>query len=166
MPTIVDTADYQRLYRATRRIGPEVRRAFRKRLREAAKVGQRAARAKVREMPATHRYTRLGHGRHFRARPVGLRSTLALNVGVRVTGKDVRIEQRTRGLVGRNAAGLPRGIDRGQWTHPTYGHPPKVVQKGWPYFTDEIASKKDEMLDRVRVVLDDVVAALERLGGA
>lgn len=166
MPALVDARDYERLYRATRTIRPEIRRAFRKRLREAAKIGQKAAREKIRTMPATHRYSAAGAGRHYRkGRPgvgVGLRSTLALNIRVSVGRRDVKIQQFTRGLRGRNARGLPRGIDRGEWEHPTFGHAPKVLQKGHPYFKDTIEGRKEEMLQQVRQVLDDIQAHLDK----
>src|SRR2546422_3352294 len=130
---------------------PKIRRAFRKRLRDAGSIGARAAKAKIREWPATGgRYSVAGHGRHFRARPAGLRSTLAANITVTAGRSNVAIRQRSRGLSGHNARDLPRDIDRGGWWHPVYGHhATKVFQTGWPYFKDEISGKRDEMLSAV-----------------
>lgn len=164
MPALVDARDYEQLYRATSRMPSVIRREFRRRLREAAKIGQKAARDKIRQLPARGRYTALGRGRHYRrSRPgvgTGLRSTLALNIRVKVGDRDVTIQQFTAGLRGRNARGVPRGIDRGEWTHPTFGHHPTVTQRGNHYFTDEIAGKKDEMLTEVRKVLDEIESKL------
>lgn len=161
MPKI-DVADYTRLYRATRGMRPEIRHSFRKRLKDAAQIGARGAKVKVRAMPATRKYTAAGAGRHYRrSKPgtgVGLRSTLALNIRVNVGARDVAVRQFTAGLRGRNARGLPRGIDRGEWTHPVYGHKPEVTQRGWPYFQSTMREKRPEMEHEVRKVLDDVKA--------
>jgi hypothetical protein len=163
MPSVighrVDAADYERLYRATRGMRPEVRRAFRKRLRKAANIGARAAKVKIRAMPATKKYSAAGAGRHFRsARTVGLRSTLALNIHVSVTAKDVAVRQFAKGLRGRNADDLPRDIDRGGWWHPVYGHKPEVFQHGWPYFDSTMREKRPAMEREVSGVLDDIRA--------
>lgn len=161
MPKI-DVADYTQLYRATRGMRPEVRRAFRKRLRDAAKIGERAARLKIRQMPATAKYTAAGGGRHYRkrqpGRAVGLRSTLALNIRVTVSAREVAIKQFSAGLRGRNARDLPRDIDRGGWKHPVYGHEPKVFQRGFPYFDVTMREKRPEMERAVEGVLDDIKA--------
>lgn len=169
MPSIltgkhVDASEYRDLYRRTRNLRPEIRREMRKRLREAAKIGQRAARLKIREMPATAKYSKTGAGRHYRkSRPgtgVGLRSTLALNIRVQVTARDVAVRQFTAGLRGHNARDLPRDIDKGYWRHPVYGHPPKVLQKGWPYFDRTMRAKRPEMEREVRKVLDSIKVEL------
>jgi hypothetical protein len=162
----VDASDYTDLYRATRHLGPEVRRAYKKRLTDAAKIGQRAARVKIRSMPAGRRYTALGAGRHYRrARPgvgVGLRSTLAANIKVEVGPRDVAIRQYTRGLRGHNARDLPKVIDRGGygisggWRHPVYGHEPQVYQRSWPYFASTMRELRPVMVGEVAQVLDDI----------
>lgn len=159
----VDARDYERLYRQTRNFSPEIRRAFRKRLRDAAQIGARAAKVKVRAMPTGGggRYTATGAGKHVRGKKHrGLRSTLATGISVKVTGNSVRIEQSARGLSGRNADDLPRDIDRGGWQHPVYGHPPKVFQKGFPYFQSTMREKRPEMEREVNKVLDDIQAKL------
>lgn len=161
MPKI-DVADYERLYRATRGMHPEIRRAFRKRLRDAAKIGERAARLKIRQMPATAKYSALGGGRHFtKSKPhAGLRSTLARNIRVSVTAREVAIHQFTAGLYGRNAQELPKDIDssKGGWTHPTFGHDPEVFQHGWPYWKSTMREKRPQMERAVEGVLDDIKA--------
>jgi hypothetical protein len=157
----VDVDDYRDLYRRTRHLRPEVRREFRRRLREAAKIGQRAARTKIRAMPATHRYTSKGAGRHFtRTKPrAGLRSTLARNIQVQVGPRDVAILQFSEGLYGRNARDLPKAIDRGgyglagEWLHPTYGHEPDVLQHSWPYFASSMRQTRPQMEREVAKVL-------------
>jgi hypothetical protein len=161
MPKI-DVADYVQLTRATRGMRPEIRRAFRKRLRKAAKIGADAARVKIRTMPATAKYTATGAGRHYRksraGTGVGLRSTLALDIKVSVTAREVAVKQFTAGLRGRNSRDLPKDIDRGGWKHPTYGHKPVVFQRGYPYFDSTMREKRPEMEHEVRKVLDDIKA--------
>lgn len=159
MPKI-DVADYTQLYRATRGMHPEVRSAFRKRLRKAAKIGADAAKLKIRTMPAAHKYSALGAGRHFtKSKPhAGLRSTLARNIRVSITAREVAIHQYSAGLYGENAQDLPRDIDRGGWRHPTFGHEPKVFQDGWPYFKSTMREKRPQMEREVQKVLDDIKA--------
>jgi hypothetical protein len=157
----VDVADYERLYRTTRGMHPEVRSAFRKRLRRAAKIGADAARIKIRTMPATGgKYTATGAGRHYRKSRagvgVGLRSTLALNIRVTVSAREVAVRQFTKGLRGQNARDLPKDIDRGGWKHPTYNHKPVVFQRGYPYFDSTMKEKRPEMEREVGQVLDDI----------
>lgn len=156
----VDVADYTQLYRATRGMKPEVRSAFRKRLRVAAKIGADAAKLKIRAMPATRKYSAAGAGRHFtKSKPhAGLRSTLARNIRVTVTPKEVAIRQFTAGLYGRNAQDLPKDIDKGGWLHPTFSHEPEVFQRGWPYFDSTMREKRPQMEREVQKVLDDVKA--------
>ncbi len=158
----VDVADYERLYRSTRGMHPEIRSAFRKRLRKAAKIGADAAKIKIRTMPATAKYTATGAGRHYRkskpATGVGLRSTLALNIKVTVSAREVAVRQFTAGLRGHNARDLPKDIDRGGWKHPTYGHKPVVFQKGYPYFDSTMREKRPAMEREVQQVLDDIKA--------
>jgi hypothetical protein len=158
----VDVADYERLYRTTRGMHSEVRSAFRKRLRKAAKIGADAARIKIRTMPATRKYSAAGSARHYRksraGTGVGLRSTLALNIRVSVGAREVAVRQFTKGLRGQNARDLPKDIDRGGWKHPTYGRPPKVFQKGYPYFDSTMREKRPEMEREVAQVLDDIKA--------
>ena len=161
MPKI-DVADYERLYRSTRNMHPEIRKAFRKRLRRAAKIGADAARIKIRTMPATAKYSAAGAGRHYRKSRagvgVGLRSTLALNIKVTVSAREVAVRQFTAGLRGKNARDLPKDIDRGGWKHPVYGHEPKVFQKGFGYFDSTMREKRPEMEREVQQVLDDIKA--------
>lgn len=162
MPTVVDASDYERLYRRTRGIKGEIRRDFRKHLREAAKIGQRAARERIREWPGGGGgYTHLGHGRHLRGlKSRGLRSTLAANIGVRVDRRGVRIVQTTRGLTGRNANRLPKDINKGGWKHPVYGHG-SVFQRGLKgYFDKSIDDKREEMLQQAAKVLEDITERL------
>ncbi|HEY3012233.1 MAG TPA: hypothetical protein VGJ36_05770 [Gemmatimonadales bacterium] len=160
MPKI-DVADYTQLYRATRGMKPEIRSAFRKRLRKAADIGARGAKVKIRAMPATRKYTATGAGRHVRGKTArGLRSTLATNIHVQVTAREVAIRQFSTGIKGRNAQDLPRDIDRGDWLHPTFGHEPEVSQTGWPYFMATMREKRPEMEREVRKVLDDVKAKI------
>jgi len=158
MPKI-DVADYIQLYRATRGMRPEIRRDFRKRLRRAAKFGADAARVKIRTMPATAKYTATGAGRHARGKKVvGLRSTLALDIKVSVTAREIAVKQFSAGLRGRNARDLPRDIDKGGWKHPVYGRKPDVFQRGYPYFDSTMREKRPEMEREVRKVLDDIRA--------
>jgi hypothetical protein len=161
MPKI-DVADYAQLYRATRGMKPEIRRDFRKRLRKAAKIGADAAKIKIRAMPSTKKYSALGAGRHFtKSKPhAGLRSTLARNIRVTVTPKEVAIRQFSEGLYGRNAQDLPKDIDspKGGWTHPTFNHEPEVFQHGWPYFKSTMREKRRAMEKEVQQVLDDIKA--------
>jgi len=161
MPKI-DVADYERLYRSTRGMHPEIRKAFRKRLRNAAKIGADAARIKIRTMPATAKYSATGAGRHYRKSRagvgVGLRSTLALNIRVTVSAREVAVRQFTAGLRGKNARDLPRDIDKGYWRHPVYGHKPTVLQKGYPYFDVTMREKRPEMEREVQQVLEDIKA--------
>jgi hypothetical protein len=161
MPKI-DVADYTQLYRATRNMRPEIRSAFRKRLRKAANIGRDAAKVKIRAMPSAKKYTALGAGRHFRkGKPhAGLRSTLALNIRTTVTAREVAIHQYTAGLYGRNAQDLPRDIDKGGWLHPTFGHEPEVFQHGWHYFQSTMREKRPEMEREVQKVLDDIKAKI------
>lgn len=155
----VDVADYKQLYRATRNFSPEIRRAFRKRLKDAAQIGARGAKLKVRAMPATRKYTATGAGRQRRGgKSRGLRSTLAANIRVQVGAKDVAVRQFSTGISGRSARDLPRDIDRGDWLHPTFGHEPEVLQTGWPYFMSTMREKRPEMEREVRKVLDDIQA--------
>lgn len=169
MPSVirhVDASDYRDLYRRTRNLRPEIRREFRRRLRVAANIGRDAARTKVRAMPATHKYTAAGAGRHYRRSRagvgVGLRSTLALNIRTDVSARDVAVRQYTRGLRGRSSRDLPRDIDRGGWLHPVFGHHPDVFQKGWPYFMSTMREKRPEMEREVRKVLDHIRVQLLR----
>jgi hypothetical protein len=118
VPSLVDVEDYKRLMRDTRTLPPAVRRDFKKRLKAAGEIGARAARAKILAMPAHTGQT----GRHLRGtHPRGLRRTLAGNIRVSVTGNNVRIIQGSKGLTGRNAANLPKDIDKGdRFTHPVF----------------------------------------------
>jgi hypothetical protein len=152
MPIEVNVYDYRALYAKCKTVEPVIRRGFRKGLRNAGKIGQGAAKAKVLAWPAAGGISAKAGGKAHR----GLRATVAANVRVSVTARDVRIRQYTAGLTGNSASDLPRDIDRGYWKHPTYGHRPTVLQRGTPYFKAEISSKRDEMLREVRVVLDDV----------
>jgi hypothetical protein len=161
MPKI-DVADYAQLYRATRGMHAEVRRDFRKRLRRAAKIGADAARVKIRTMPATKKYTATGSGRHYRKSRagvgVGLRSTLALDIKVTVSAREVAVRQFTAGLRGKNSRDLPKDVDRGGWKHPTYGHKPMVFQRGYPYFDSTMRQMRPAMEREVQKVLDDIKA--------
>jgi hypothetical protein len=158
MPKI-EAADYIQLYRATRGMKPEIRSAFRKRLRKAAKIGADAARVKIRTMPATAKYTATGAGRHARGKKVvGLRSTLVLDIKVSVTAREIAVKQFSAGLRGRNARDLPRDIDKGGWRHPVYGRKPDVFQRGYPYFQSTMREKRPAMEREVQGVLDDIKA--------
>jgi hypothetical protein len=163
MPKI-DVADYTQLYRATRNMKPEIRSAFRKRLRKAANIGRDAAKVKIRAMPATRKYTATGAGRHYRKSRagvgVGLRSTLAINIRTSVTAREIAVHQYTAGLRGHNARDLPKDIDRGGWKHPVFGRPPKVFQRGYPYFMVTMKEKRPEMEREVQQVLDDIKAKI------
>lgn len=164
----VDTADYQRLVAASRSVDPVIRKAFKKHLKDAGGIGAQAAKAKVLAMPTygltAQRTWVAGRGwipapthhgrRNVRGRSHGLRRVLASGVKVQVGGKDVKIVQSTIGIAGRNARGVPRHLDAGvRWKHPFFGHG-EVWQRGYSYFKEEIADKKEEMLREVGQVLD------------
>ncbi len=158
----VDVEDYKRLYRRTRDMEPKIRRDLRKHLREAGNIGRDAARLKIREWSGgggAGKYTAAGHGRHTRrGRSVGLRSTIAINIRTTVGPSDVTIRQFTVGLSGNSTADLPYDIDRGGWRHPTFGHRPRVFQRGIHYFHDEIESKRPQMEREMAKVLDEIRA--------
>lgn len=152
MPIAVNVYEYRALFAKTKTIDPVIRKAFRRQLRKAAKIGQDAARAKILAWPAAGGISAHAGGKAHR----GLRATIAAGIGTSVTARDVRIRQSAKAIDGKSAADVPRDIDRGGWRHPTYGHRPHVFQRGTPYFTREIASKKDDMLREVSGVLKDI----------
>lgn len=164
MPSVVDVRDYRDLYTRTRNISPEIRKELRRRLREAANIGARAAKAKVLEMP-TYAGTGLRSARYRSSRRhlrgthrTGLRLRLAANIRVSVTARNVEILQGSTGITGRSGRSLPRRIDEGgTFRHPVYGHRDRwASQIGYRYFQRTIDGKKQEMLVEVSHVLDEI----------
>lgn len=158
-----------RLYRASQTAGPQIRADMRRHLKDAAGIGASAAKARARMVSGGFvgsSFTSAGrqvsqHGRHGRhgggAGRRKLGSVLASNIRVQVKGDDIRIVQGSAGISGRNAAGLPRGLDEfGGFTHPTFGHDPVVEQSGQPYFARTMTEKRGEMIREVSRVLDDI----------
>lgn len=151
-----------RLYRASRRAGDDVRKDFRRHLKNAAQIGADAAKLRARAITGapSGSQTHWQHGRHGRHGRMGTRSlgaVLASNIRVSVKGDDIRIVQGATGISGRNARGLPRGMDEFTgFTHPVFGHTPEVQQAGHPYFQRTMIEKRGAMEREVAHVLDDI----------
>jgi hypothetical protein len=151
MPAHVNARDYKDLYRKTRVIGPEINRDMRDSLKEAGKIGARAAKLMIQSWPATGGMPSRAGGRKHR----GLRAKLASQITVSVNSRNVVIRQGTLGLTGRNSRDLPRGIDHGGWFHPVYGHG-EVFQEGFPYFKGPIHAVQPLMEAEVSKVLNKI----------
>ena len=151
-----DVHEYRELYRKSRLAGPEIAKDMRKRLRTCGKIGADASKRKIVQWPTHGGISAKAGGRVHR----GLRATLASQIRVSASGRDVTIRQGRRGLSGNSAADLPRDIDRGFWRHPVYGRKPDVGQYGFPYFKKEINSKRPEMVEEASKVLDTIAGLL------
>lgn len=156
MARVIDASDYQDLYQRCRRAPPQIRADMRTHLRDAAKIGANAAKVRARSISRGGAVSRWRTQQRSRS----LGSILAANIRVSVKGDDVRIVQGTAGIGGRNAAGLPRGLDDFVgFEHPVFGHG-RVLQAGKPYFQRSMDEKRDEMIREVARVLDDVLRHL------
>jgi hypothetical protein len=142
MPTYVEVKDYDSLYWKTRDMRPEIRRAFQRRLRNAAGIGARASKAKVLAWPVHSRF----HS--------GLRADIAGNIRTSTGGGSIRIVQRD---VHRNRwKNPPRDVDSGRWRHPVFGTDRWVSQRGTHYFFRVIQDKRLEMRRAVDPILDEI----------
>ncbi len=171
----VDVREFKELARKARTAGPEIDKDMREGLKAAGKIGARTAKLMIHSWPVSGGISSRAGGRAHR----GLRATLASQITVSVSSRNVTIRQGTRGLRGQNARDLPRDIDRGGWYHPVYGHlvhqsireraaharrrqsllaaiprNGKVFQTGFPYFKAPIHAVQPEMEAEVSKVLD------------
>lgn len=152
----VDVSDYIALSRRCREAGPEVRREFRQRIREAGKIGRDAARMRALRIHTLgiRSGRHFGRGRRRPQHPRSLRAALAGDIGLDVSGDDVKITVGARLLSGRDAIALPRGIEKGEWSHPVFGHGRvrQIGDRNW--FKDAVEARRPEMEHEVAQVLD------------
>jgi hypothetical protein len=156
----VDADQYAQVRARAREFDPLLDKELKKALRQGAKIGADAAKAKIRTMPSygTHR---AGHGSS--SRPQHLRAKLASNIRVVVSNRDVRIVQSVIGIRGANAKGLPRRLDEGgRFRHPVFGRSDDwASQLGYAYFSRTIAAKRPEIEAGVKDAMDRAIRVME-----
>lgn len=161
MADFIDVFDPDAFARKCHRAAREVREDLRRHVRDAAKVGERAAKLSA----ASVRIQAAPPSRHHRPTPhPNLNAALVAGISLNRTAYGAEIIQKSPGLTGRNDNRLPAAINRGTWRHPVYGHRnASVLQTAAPvhYFTGAIEGVTSPMRSVVADVLDDIVRRLE-----
>lgn len=146
-----DTAQFKALVGKTSQLDAHLRRALRKRLREAATPAVAAAKQAVLNAPTTGDVS------------TGLRQDIADGIKVSIlTGN-------TAGVVIKSGAGndlhpksIVRAFDKAKgWRHPVYGNDVYVNQPGHPYFAAVISKFRADVTKAVEQAMTDAAKTLQ-----
>jgi hypothetical protein len=155
----VDARDFASLLGRTSRLSPELKKALRRRVREAGLVAAGAAKEEVLKEPLTHgrrpqeRGLRRGIARGIKVQLAASQNAKRVGVVIKSSGSPLSAAQKP--LVRR--WNKPSG-----WRHPLFGNTEHwYPQKGRPYWGSVMSRQKAELERRVRQALDE---ALQTLG--
>jgi hypothetical protein len=154
----VDAADFAALLGRTSRLSPELKKALRKRIRDAGTTAANAAKDEVQKAPLTH-------GRRPKDR--GLRKGIARGIKVQIAAS--QNSKRVGVVIKSSGSGLPaekKPLVR-RWNrvngfrHPLFGDKDHwYPQKGRPYWGSVMSRRKDELARQVRQALDEALQSL------
>ncbi len=155
----VDAKDFAELLGRTSRLSPELKKALRKRVREAGIEAAEAAKGEVLKPPLTHgrrpkeRGLRRGIARGIKVQIAASQNAKRVGVVIKSSGSPLPADQKP----------LVRRWNRpGGWRHPLFGDRKHwYPQKGRPYWGSVMSKQKPELERKVRQALDE---ALQTLG--
>lgn len=149
-----DSGDFRRINRHLRAAAPELRKRFRKEIREIVKPVVAAQRAKVNALPT--------HGKKH----TGLRRKVAATVRIeaRYSGDRMGVRVRTEGSrMPGDLRRIPKRMNRGGWRHPVFGTSRWVrqdVPAGW--FDDPAKDAAPRVQEQMNKTLRDWAMSLSR----
>jgi hypothetical protein len=163
----IDSAEFKAFYKAMTKVDPEVKKAIRKRLMDAAKPIVAEVKQVELNIPATHE---AGATRKKKGENLGLRAALAsaTKADFNGTSKGAAVHIRVSTTKFMSASGRPRTIPyyiegrrKRSWRHPVFGNRDVwVTQSAHPFLAPTVSAHKEKF---AKEVTDAVMDALQQV---
>ena len=149
----IESADFHRLFVATRDADTVLYRELRKAMRAAGKPIVDDVRAEIDKIPSSGRY-RTGIRTALKAGTRVSISNSPRTAGIRIVTSPSRLPASKRALA--------KTLNQPRFRHPLFGGATFVEQSGRPYFGAVIGRHKADVTRRIAAVMDDMGKRLER----
>ena len=149
----IESADFHRLFVATRDADTVLYRELRKAMRAAGKPIVDDVRAEIDKIPSSGRY-RTGIRTALKAGTRVAISTSPRSAGIRIVTSPSRLPASKRALA--------KALNQPRFRHPIFGGKTFAEQSGRPYFGAVIGRHRDDVTRRIAAVMDDMGRRLER----